>query len=287
MYSTKSASVALVIGGAMWGLYWIPVRFFLDRGLSGPWPGIAMYAATLLVLLPMIWSARSNIAANWRALILSGMCTGAALSLYTTSLVYTEVARSILLFYLTPLWGTALGLIFLGERLSLGRVAGLIFGLGGLFVVLGDQGLPWPRNIGDWLALSSGIMWAVGSMGMYRTEKITLKSQLFAFVLGALILALIGSLFLEAAPPKELGPLVPLILLSSIYVLPMIFLTIWPATLLSPARVGILLMSEVLVGLASAAWLSGEHFGLREGVGAILIVSAGVFEVARADRSNP
>jgi drug/metabolite transporter (DMT)-like permease len=285
MHATRTASLALVIGGAMWGIYWIPVRFFLERGLSGPWPGIAMYAATLLVLLPALWSERGNIRANWHALILSGMCTGAALSLYTTSLVYTEVARSILLFYLTPLWGTALGLIFLGERLSLGRVLGLIFGLGGLFVVLGDQGLPWPRNIGDWLALSSGIMWAVGSMGMYRTKKITLKSQLFAFVLGALILALIGSLFLDAAPPKGLGPLLPLILLSSIYVLPMIVLTIWPATLLSPARVGIFLMSEVLVGLASAAWLSGEHFGLREGIGAILIVSAGVFEVARAERS--
>jgi drug/metabolite transporter (DMT)-like permease len=61
----------------------------------------------------------------------------------------------------------------------------------------------------------------------------------------------------------------------------MIFLTIWPATLLTPARVGLLLMSEVVVGLISAAVFSGEPFGLREATGAVLIVSAAVLEIAR------
>ena len=53
----------------------------------------------------------------------------------------------------------------------------------------------------------------------------------------------------------------PIALLSALYTLPMIFLTIWPATKLTPARVGLLLMSEVVVGLISAAAFSGEHFG--------------------------
>ena len=73
----------------------------------------------------------------------------------------------------------------------------------------------------------------------------------------------------------------PIALLSALYTLPMIFLTIWPATKLTPARVGLLLMSEVVVGLISAAAFTGEHFGLREFFGATLIVSAAFLEVVR------
>ena len=59
----------------------------------------------------------------------------------------------------------------------------------------------------------------------------------------------------------------------------MLFLTIWPATLLSPGRVGILLMGELVVGVSSAALLSGEPFGFRELLGTLLIISAGAVEV--------
>ncbi|WP_170759567.1 DMT family transporter [Ruegeria lacuscaerulensis] len=282
------ASITLVAGGMMWGLYWIPVRFFFDLGLTGPWPGIAMYTSALLVLVPLIWRDRQTLALQWRDLVFSGMFTGAAFSLYSISLVYTDVVRSILLFYLTPIWGTLLGVLFLGERLSLGRMAALVCGLGGLFVVLGDANfVPLPQNIGDWLALASGICWALGTLGLYRAADISVSGQVFAFVMGAMFLSLVGLAFLP-------GPVLPsvaqsdylwvlqFVLLSALYVLPMIYMTIWPATKLSPARVGLLLMSEVVVGIASAAALAGEPFGLRELLGALLIVSAAVLEIVRS-----
>lgn len=281
------ASIVLVAGGMMWGLYWIPVRFFYDLGLSGPWPGIAMYSAALLGLVPFVWKERRALTLQWRDLVFSGMFTGAAFSLYSISLVYTDVVRSILLFYLTPIWGTILGLIFLDERLWLGRIAGLVCGVGGLFVVLGGSNfVPWPQNIGDWLALASGMCWALGTLGLYRTSTISASGQVFAFVMGALILSLISLTVLpEPALPKltkaDILWTLQFVLLSAFYTLPMVFMTIWPATKLSPARVGLLLMSEVVVGLASAAAFSGEPFGLRELLGAVLIVSAAVLEIVR------
>ncbi|WP_171126600.1 MULTISPECIES: DMT family transporter [unclassified Ruegeria] len=285
--NTTRASVILVIGGMMWGLYWIPVRFFYDLGLTGPWPGIAMYSSALLVLIPLVWRERLALALQWRNLALSGMFTGAAFSLYSLSLVYTDVVRSILLFYLTPIWGTMLGLAFLGERLSWGRFAGLVCGVAGLFVVLGGEGfVPWPQNAGDWLALASGICWALGTLGLYRASSISISGQVFAFVLGALILsflslALIRGPVLPNLTQSEYLWIIQLALLSALYTLPMVYMTIWPATKLSPARVGILLMSEVVVGIASAAAFSGEPFGLRELLGAVLIVSAAVLEIVR------
>ena len=288
-----TASITLVIGGAMWGLFWIPVRFFLDYGLSGAWPGIVMYTATILVLLPFYWPQRRSLVSNWRALVLSGAFTGAAFSLFTTSLGYTDVARAILLFYLTPIWGTVLGLIFLGERLNANRIFAVLLGVGGLFVVLGGgAGLPWPQNSGDWLALISGMTWAVGTLGLYKASGVTASGQVFAFVIGALFVSILslGPLYLsgEADPnPATLLAVSPFAVLSVIYVIPMMFLTVWPATFLPPARVGLLLMSEVVVGLLTAAAFAGEHFGLREAIGAVLIVGAAVVEVVRTNEPGP
>ena len=250
-----------------------------------------MYLAALIAVLPFLFQERSVLISRWRGLILSGMFTGAAFSLYTTSLVYTDVVRSILLFYLTPIWGTLLGLAFLGERLQARRVVGLICGIGGLFTVLGgDQGIPWPRNAGDWLALISGVAWALGSLGLYRAQGIPIPGQVFAFVSGALIIAGLGIVLEQqlgqSAPTQQIiKATVPYAVLSAVFVLPMLFLTIWPATLLSPARVGLLLMSEVVVGLFSAALLLEEPFGWRETLGSVLIVSAAVLELAPR-RSN-
>ncbi|MGX9356277.1 DMT family transporter [Roseobacteraceae bacterium S113] len=280
------AALGLLLGGAMWGLYWIPVRGFAMLGLSGSWPGIVMYVLAWGALVPFVWRIRAGLLSQWRTLVLSGLFTGAAFSLYSTSLVYTDVVRSILLFYLTPIWGTLLGLMFLGERLEARRVLGLSCGLGGLFVVLGGEtGLPLPRNTGDWLALSSGMAWALGSLGLYKARGIPVSGQIFAFVSGALVvavLAVVVEMQLGRGLPSAaiLATAAPWALLSVVYVVPMLFLTIWPATMLSPARVGLLLMSEVVVGLASAAFLSGEAFGWREGFGGVLIVGAALLEVA-------
>ena len=53
----------------------------------------------------------------------------------------------------------------------------------------------------------------------------------------------------------------------------------WATARLEPARVGILLMAEVLVSAASAAILAGEHLGPLELTGGAMVVLAGVLEV--------
>ncbi|MEO0830902.1 MAG: hypothetical protein AAFY03_10645 [Pseudomonadota bacterium] len=111
-----------------------------------------------------------------------------------------------------------------------------------------------------------------------------MAGQIFVFLIGALAVAGFGILIeFELGHPNlsqiSVADLALYAALSAIFVLPMLYLTIWPATLLSPARVGLLLMSEVVVGLVSAAFLAGEPFGWREGLGAAMIVSAAVLEL--------
>ena len=53
----------------------------------------------------------------------------------------------------------------------------------------------------------------------------------------------------------------------------------WAAARLHPARTGILLMGEVLVGTLTAAWLAGEMLSRAEILGGGLVLLAGVLEV--------
>ncbi|MEP1207390.1 MAG: DMT family transporter [Rhizobiaceae bacterium] len=285
-------SVGIVIGGVLWGLVWLPLRALGDLGFSGAWSGAVMYFGTALVLLPVIFVRRRGLANIWKTLAICGFFTGAAFSFYSTSILLTDVVRAILLFYLTPVWGTLLGVVFLSERLTFSRVAALLLGLAGLLVVLdaGNQ-LPWPRNLGDWLALASGLAWAWGSLKVYQAESIAPFDQILAFVFGSLFVTgltlILGGEAVGVVPSwSEMNSVLPLAILAALYVVPMLYLTVWPASVLTPGRIGLLLMSDVLVGVVSAALLAGEPFGLREALGTLLIVLAGVVEVLGNRKSN-
>ncbi|HSF96658.1 MAG TPA: DMT family transporter [Thermohalobaculum sp.] len=278
-------SLGIVLGGALWGLFWLPVRALGEMGLEGAWPGAMIYLGCTAALTPVVVLRWRQLIRHARVLAVCGLLTGTAFATYSASLLMTEVVRVILLFYLTPVWATLMGIAFLGERLTLGRAVALVMGVGGMLVVLGiGERLPWPHNLGDWLALASGVAWAWGSMELYRSGGVPVVEQITAFVLGSLAVTFAGIIFGGAAfggwpPLADLGAAVPLGFLAGLYVVPMLVLTIWPATLLSPGRIGILLMSDVVVGVISAALLSGEPFGLREALGTVLIVGAAVVEV--------
>ena len=280
------ASLLIVLGGCMWGVYWLPLRHLEGLGFTGASAGIALYIGCLVVLLPfIILRFGAAILTQWRVLLFSSLLTGAAFSLFTTALALTDVIRAILLFYLTPAWGTILGLLFLGERLDRARVLALLFAFVGLAVILGGNGgIPIPRTTGDIFALLSGIFWAVGSMGLLKTPDIPVRVQVFGFFLGALVLSLItlGVMQGQGGVPISVSwdpTVMGYVLIYTLYMIPMVFLTILPATVLPPARIGVLLMSEVVVGVISAALLSGEAFGAREALGTLLIIAAALFEV--------
>lgn len=286
MRSTLAPSIWLVIGGVIWGLFWIPLRMLGEAGFQAAWSGFSIYAICSLIMLPVILMRARSLWAGGLALLICGALTGTALSLYATSIYFTDVIRVILLFYLAPVWGTLLGLVFLGERLTWFRIVALILGLGGLIVVLSPNGaFPRPQGIGDWMALLSGMAWSLGSLQLYRLQRVAPIDQMIAFIVGglivtALMIALGGDLMGKTPDITALKTSWMMLLIIAVLTLPMFFLTIWPCAYLTPGRVGLLLMSEVVVAVISAAVLTDETFGLREAIGTTLIVSAALVEVA-------
>ena len=278
-------SLCVAVSGIFWGLFWLVLRAFEDHGFTGAWPGLVVYCVCFVFLLPFLPRRWHLIKPKATTIFVTGIFTGAAFALYAASLIMTEVVRTLLLFYLTPIWSTLLGIFLLGERVTIGRVSALVLGFIGLLVVLGlGEGFPWPRNLGDWLGLAAGMFWSYGTVKAFEDKTIATYDLMLVFVLGGAVVLAVFVLFggnVFGRPPNvdEARNALPLMLFAGLYTLPMLFLTIWPVSLISPARVGILLMGEVVVGVGSAALLSGEPFGLREALGTFLILSAAIVEV--------
>ena len=279
------ASIGLILGGSLWGLMWWPVRAILEVGLWGSWTSAMIYGCTAVLMIPLAVMRWRRIRSRWRHLAVIGLLTGTAFNFFTTSLELTEVIRAILLFYLMPVWGTLMGILFLGERVTAGRGLAILLGIGGLLIMMGlGNGWPWPRNLGDWMALMAGFLWACGSLRLYQMGNVAVSDQMLAFVTGGLIVTVAILVF---GGPKLGGPLpmdiflsaLPYGFLLALWFLPTLFLTVWPVTLLTPGRAGLLLMSEVVVGVVSAALFAGETFGMREFIGTLMIVGAAIVEL--------
>lgn len=286
--STLHASIAVGGAGAVWGCFWLPTRYFDDQGLQHGLFSTALFAVTVIALLPWLFLRWREWRATAVPLAQIGIWTGVAFALYANALVNTEVVRALLLFYLTPVWSTVLGITMLGERLTLRRVLAVISGVAGGLVILGlDLGVPLPRNIGDWMSLIAGMCWALASVYMSRASNISISGQTFAYSIGSLALSAVLMMWLMPAqapvnlPQLDAKLIAALVGFALLVNLPCMTALIWGAGLLSPGRVGILLCMEMVFGVASAAILAGEPFGLREALGTALILGAVMIEVMK------
>ena len=279
-------AIAVALCGAMWGVFWVPLHWFASEGVGGAWVSLIFNGLAMLFALPWLTQRKAWDGAMDQAV--NGMLLGTAFSLYTVSLVLTDVIHAILLFYLTPVWSTIAGWILFRERLSASRLLAMALGFAGLAAVLGvKDGIPLPRNWGDALALLSGMCWAAGTIRSFHRPSRKIALPVFGFAFGgfvssAIILAIAAAMALPLAEPGHLGAMLPwIVVLGLVIFVPPNFLVLWAAQRIDSARVGILLMTEVLFGTLSAGLLSGQPFGLAEGIGTALIVSAGLIEVLR------
>jgi len=273
---------AIAISGALWGLYWIPVRHLEAGGVSVVWMTLGLFVIALVLFVPVLILHPPARAVLTRRMLATGLLTGGSFVLYTVAIVLTEVVTAILLFYLSPVWATVLGRVLLAERFTVTRVAALVLGLGGLWVVLGgESGLPLPRNPGDWCALIAGVTWAFGTLRVHQDAAVSPIAHTAALFAGGMVVIAIIALLpgMEAPVPAATVPAAAIVLGVAVLSVLSAGGILWGARLISPGRAGLLLMMEVITGLASAAVLAGEPFGPTQILGSMLIVSAALVEV--------
>ena len=282
-----NAIATLVVAGfgLLWGFYWMPVRAMVDHGLPGAWGTVLATVTAAIVLAPLV-------ALRWRALLradkvglLSVAAGGAAFTLYSIGLVYGRVAIIILLYFLTPVWSVLIARYVMGWHTPALRIVAIFIGIGGLLVMLSAGGtLPMPRGVGEWMSLIAGILWAAGTTGIRVRSDLGVIPATFVFAIGATLAGLALAPFFEPFPTLSLrdnGVGLLSLALATVVLWWGVSLAalMWATMRLDPARGGILMQTEVIVGAVSAALLAGEHLATLEIIGGGMVVAAGLLEV--------
>jgi drug/metabolite transporter (DMT)-like permease len=284
--------IAVVFASAVWGLFWIPLRAFHNNGLVGTLAVLAQFLIPLLILMPFALLRRVKGRPTGLGQYRTGILVGLAVSLYLESLLLTDVARSLILFYMMPVWATMLEVTVLHRPLA--RVRGISLGLGllGLVVILLDVSTMTIKvNPGDLLALLSGMLFSLGALEVRQTRKASVFEQLFAFFLFSSLASFFFTLmptFPEARLPTllQLYGLAPWLVLTTGLLIPVMTGIYWGSRQVDPGRLGILLQIEAVVGILSAALFAGEPFGLKQATGSALIIGAGYIELFQQNQDE-
>ena len=278
------ASGACLFAGAVWGLFWIPLRAINDSGFNGFWTSVIWFAVPAIFLIPLVIIRWRSVCAGGLELQLTAFISGIALLLYTLAFIYTDVVRAMLLYYLTPVWSTLLARVILKEIITWQRIIAMVLAITGMLIIF-DLGVsfPVPKNIGDWLGLASGVVWSFAAVRLRKFQSHSAVDMTIGFFFWSLVASLFVCVIMapeEAPLTEEIILLLPwLIPVMIIAVIPGAFASLWGPKWLSPGLAGLLFMTEIIFGSISAAIFAGEPFGVREIIGIVLISAASMFEM--------
>ena len=272
--------IAGILSGALvWGLIWYPYRILHVAGVSGPMATMISYLLALLCGVFMFTRAwpRLTRASWWMvALVLSA---GWANFGYVLAVLNGEVMRVLLLFYLAPLWTILFAYGLLGECLN--RYGYMIIALsfcGAVTMLWRPQfGLPLPQNTSEWMGLTAGMSFALSNVVSRRAEHLSVIAKSNSVVLGTVLLT-VPFLWWQGGFSDQLKVIEiqswMLLILLGIVLLTTSFAMQYGLSTLPANRVIVLLLFELVFAAFAAYFLADESMGLRDWIGAILIVSA-------------
>jgi drug/metabolite transporter (DMT)-like permease len=281
--STLLPSLAVAGSGMIWGIWWLPLRQLEGAGLAGNWANLAVYALAALLTAPFAFALRRRVTAQLRALLIIGVVSGISLCLWNLALLTGSVVRVTLLFYLAPVWCTALSLIVFKEPVRAMRLLTIVGGLAGAAVLVGiEQGGTAPLSAADGMALLSSLSFACMTVYMRKVGgEVGGWEKTFFTTAFAALAALIAVALVPPGPMPALATVtaaIPALLLCMVWQVVLLALFLWGCAYVESGRVSIYLLLEVVGAVISASLLTSDPFGWREAIGCLLIVGAGLLE---------
>ena len=285
-HSQRTASIMVFVASSLWGLLWVPMRLTESMGVAPLW--VQFWFTTMPALFLACLCLRSTISErqNWSIYLLSGMCIGVGYTLYAVGLLVGSVSKTTVLFYLTPIWSTLLGMVVLGEQPRLRRWGAIALATIGCCLVMQINPLQMRFEPVDLLGLLSGVFWGMGTVVLRRYPDADYKNATFAqYLCGTLITgAAILILGVEAPQAIASGKAAAMGAVFGILVFMSSFLMIIRIMqYMSPGRVGILMLSEALVAVISAMVFLGEVLSPAQWMGVTVILAAGAIVAVTDD----
>ncbi|KPK39126.1 MAG: hypothetical protein AMJ69_06545 [Gammaproteobacteria bacterium SG8_47] len=276
--------VSLLIAATLWGVFWYPLRWLEHSGIGGVGAAALIYAGTLvpgLMLLHRRWGelGRQSWTLVWLA-VASGVCN----ITFILAMLYGDVVRALLLFYLSPVWATLLGHVILGEYIS--RRAYTVLGLAmlGALVMLVQPGADVVSGLqlADVLALTSGFTFALVNTLVRRAQTVSVPVKTVVAWWGVLLSAVL-LIALGAEPVPQPAPLVwGIAALLGLVAMPAMTLSVqYGVTHMPVHRSAVILLFELVAGAVSSLWLSDEVISAREWLGGACVVLAAYLTARR------
>jgi len=287
--SKRSAMLAVFITSSVWGVLWIPLRYIEQIGLTSLWANTFFIAIPLPILV--YFNARTLLRDkphHW-VYLSAGLMVGLGYMFYSLGLIVGSVTKTTLLFYLTPVWSSILGMIFLGERSRPRLWFAHLLGMTGLALIMNLNQTGLDLELQDVFGFLAGIFWSIGSVIIRRNPKanylaLNLSNYSFAVIIGfigALILGLPIPSFDAMAQALPVG-----FIASCVIFLPAMVFFFRIAQYVSPAVVGILMLSEVFFAALTASIFLGETLAALQWLGAALIIMTALIVTTSDDQNT-
>lgn len=274
-------TMALLFGACFWGVVWYPLRLLDHAGLDAAWQILVFYTAASVLLVPFVRGMGALLRAYPGILAALMIASGWTNVAFVLAVLAGEVVRVLLLFYMAPLWTVMLGRWVLGERWHRGTLGMLVLGLGGMVLMLWRPSAGAAAvGIGDVLALTAGMAFAYSNVLVRQLPEIGVmaKTQVawLGVVLTALVAILLGDRTLPAVAWEAWLAAIGLGL-SGFFAATL--LVVYGVSRMPVQRSSVIMLSELLIGAVSAAWLADETMSLREWLGGGLIIAAGLVAI--------
>ena len=279
-YEQRHALLIIFLASSFWGVLWVPMRHIEAMGLSGLWVVVLFHFLPALAILPLIVKTASSSRRDWGRAAVAGALMGAGFALYALGLVVASVTKTVILFYMTPIWSTVIAYFVLRERAGWRRWLAIAAALMGCALVTGVSRDELRFDPADLLGLLSGLFWALGSVVIRRYDALNFVTVSFLQYLFGGIMALLAALYFGDPIPQLnalLQAIPPAFLASVVLFLPSVLLIFRMMQYVSPGLVGILMLSEALVAAVSAAFWLGETLSSMQWIGGGAILTTGVF----------
>lgn len=279
----RFATGVLLFSASLWGLSWMPLKWFIGQGLSGPLVALLTYGPLGLLAVALVWRDRAAWQSHWGQVLALTLVGGWANTSFVNALMFGDVVRVMFLFYLSPVWSVIGGRVFLKEHIPPTRWAAVGAAIVGLWLVLGGPGLGDGASLAftwvDALSLSAGFAYAANNILARAADRVPLRTKTLSVFIGCgLLSALAVSLLGQGLPALELAPGLGLLAYGFGWMLLATVTWQYGVSHLESSRAGVILLAELVVSVGTALLFGGESLSLLGWAGGALIAAAALVE---------
>jgi drug/metabolite transporter (DMT)-like permease len=275
---------SLLFGAFVWGIIWYPYRLMANAGVSGIYSSFYVFILTIAIALPYFFIAKKKVPIWSKDFWLLALVAGYTNISYVLAAIDGEVVRVMLLFYLSPVWTIFLAHFMLKEDTQKRHYIAVFISLIGAFIMFWEPGyLIHLDSRSDWLALSSGLGFAITNVMTRKHAHMTVNQKALAIWLGVIVVAMICIMFDKNAMPtldffRPVDAAIMMAIALSLFLSTL--LVQFGVTQIKAVEASSFFLFEIVVAAISSYFLVGESIALKEWLGGILII-AGVILSAK------